>query len=142
LSFLEWKLCCANFDICFDCDLGQILDDYLLKFPWNMFVITFICCWMFGCIAGVHWDEFWVKIENSASQTRRNSLLAKISLIANFLRQAMKKVAPGSLIAHPSGLGSLLLGLSALCGVGDAFQSLPFIVLLLYNIKTTSRQRI
>jgi hypothetical protein len=83
-----------------------IHDDYSLL-PWNMLFIAFVCYWMFWCIAGTIEMCFGSKIADLVPQTRRNSLLAKILLIAKFFSRSH---APGALLAQPSVLASMLFG--------------------------------
>jgi hypothetical protein len=75
-------------------------------------------------------DEFWVKIAKSAPQTRTNSLIAK------FTETAQKHFANGETLCP----GQNDFGLLAYFRVGGAFRSFSFIVLQLYNPKTTSKQ--
>jgi len=42
-----------------------------------MLITVYISHWMYMMHCWVEWFEFWVKIEKSALQTRRNPLLAK-----------------------------------------------------------------
>jgi hypothetical protein len=110
--------------------LKQILDDYLLKLPWNMLIIVSICCWMFWCIAGTIWMSFGSKIVNFTPHARRNSLLAKYFANSEILQtDAQKK----SLLATSSDLANLIL--ACWLNVGSVVHSEAFLSMF-YNFIT------
>jgi hypothetical protein len=61
----------------------------------------------------IEFDEFWVKIANFVSQTRRKSLLAKYFANSEILQT---EHAPGSLIETSSGPANMLLACWLLVG--------------------------
>jgi hypothetical protein len=98
------------------------LVDYMIKLPWNMFIIVSICCWMFWCIVESNWTSFGSKIANSAPQTRRNSLLAKYFANSKILQKPAQKIL---LKAKLSVLASMLL--ACWLNVGPVVHSEAFL---------------
>jgi hypothetical protein len=88
------------------------------------------CIWS---IAGSIWTSFGSKLQTDPKKLAISEI---ISLIAKFTEPAHVNFAYGEMLLS----SQQVFGLLAPVRAGGAFRSLSFIVLQLYNPKTTSKQ--